>query len=439
MLWEEDVAEPTYSVGELAEALTNAVHRAFPDEVWVRGEIHNISRPPSGHVYFQLVEGHGTTTTALLPVILSARNKGRINETLKRAGGSVRMVDGTEVRIRGRLDWFAPRGQLQLRMTTIDPSYTLGRLAAAREDLMRRLAAEGLLDRNQRTALPLVPLRVGLITSAGSAAAADFLDELRRSGLAFQVTVVDVRVQGLDAARSVMDALAHYAADPPDVVALVRGGGARTDLAAFDHEGIARAIAWMPVPVLTGIGHEIDRSVADEVAHSAYKTPTACAQALVEVVRRYLDRLEGSWLQLAATADRALVRHHEQLRRHAHRAGRSVHGALRHGDEHLHRTRARVGQAAIAGLRSADVSLDLATRRLATRAPRLPAGADRRLDGLEAQLRAVDPARTLARGWSITRTSEGALVRDPADAEPGAALITTVAGGEVRSTVDGDG
>ena len=134
-----------------------------------------------------------------------------------------------------------------------------------------------------------MPLRVGLVTSSGSAAEADFVDELRRSGFAFDVVRVDARVQGPDAAFDIVAGIERAVADGAEVIALVRGGGARTDLAAFDDERIARAIATCPVPVLTGIGHEVDRSVADEVAHTAHKTPDglrACARAPGAGVRR---------------------------------------------------------------------------------------------------------------------------------------------------------
>ena len=145
----------------------------------------------------------------------------------------------------------------------------------------RALVAEGLLDRNRRVPLPLAPLRVGVVTSRDGAAWHDFRAELHRSGLAFKLRVADVRVQGDGAERRHRGR--HHRAGPGehlpplDVIVVIRGGGARTDLATFDTEVIARAIARSPVPVLTGLGHEIDRSVADEVAHTALKTPTACA------------------------------------------------------------------------------------------------------------------------------------------------------------------
>ena len=151
--------------------------------------------------------------------------------------------------------------------------------------VLRALSAEGLLGANGARELPPVPLRVGLITSSGSAAYHDFVHELEVSGYAWQVAVVDVRVQGAAAARRIKWALGQLSQLDVDAVVLVRGGGSRADLAAFDSELVARAIAAMPVPVITGVGHETDRSVADEVAYHACKTPTACAQLLTAAGR----------------------------------------------------------------------------------------------------------------------------------------------------------
>jgi exodeoxyribonuclease VII large subunit len=454
------VPEPTYSVGELSDAIGNAVRASFRDEVWVRGEIHDLSRPASGHVYLTLVEDRPEGGKASLSVMLSAANKVAVNRALTRAGGSVRMVDGTEVRIRGRLDWYGPRGQLQLRMTAIDPAYTLGQLELARAELLARLEAEGLLGRNRALPMPLVPLRIGLVTSRGSAAEADFLDELARSGLSFHVIAVDVRVQGAGAPRAISRGIASAAARACDVIALVRGGGARTDLACFDDELVARAIARCPVPVVTGIGHEIDRSVADEVAHTAEKTPTACAQMLTVRVGEYTRRLEELWSVIARVGQRHLTAHELAVRSHAHRAQRSVRAALDSAaarlDAHAVRSRragmvaaaraeqrlgrdvGRLTGAARVQVRDATSAVAVAERRLVARGPRAIAEAARVLDGVDARVRALDPERALARGWSITRTADGRVVRSPADVTAGDTLLTRLAGGEVRSTVDGD-
>jgi exodeoxyribonuclease VII large subunit len=410
----DEGSDATFSVGELAEVLAMWARRAFPREVWVRGEIRNLSRPSSGHVYFSLVEcGEDRQVAATVRVMMSRVVRPEINALLVRTGGRMRMTDGVEVRLRGRIDWFAPSGQLNLRMSMIDPEYTLGRLAADRERLLRTLELEGLLGRNGGLPMPAVPLTVGLVTAAGSAAEADFVDELERSGLGFRVLLVTTPVQGPEAPAAIAAALRTVAERGPDVVALVRGGGARTDLAAFDHEAVARAIAGLDVPVLTGVGHEIDRSVADEVAHRALKTPTACAHALVRAVADYTSALDDRWRSIATHAATALVREQHALARHARHAAAAVDGAMR-----------------VAATR-----LDDRGERLARAGPRAVVAAARHVDGLEARVRALDPAAALARGWSITRRADGSLVRDGGGVRPGDELRTTVAGGLIRSTV----
>ncbi|MGH9184778.1 MAG: exodeoxyribonuclease VII large subunit [Acidimicrobiales bacterium] len=402
------VEEPTLSVAQLSSALAGALTRAFPDELWVRGEIANLSRPSSGHVYFDLV-GDG----ACISVSLFDADRQVVNRILRRAGGAVRMTDGTEVRIRGRVAWFARRGSLHLRMVSIDTGYTLGRLAEDRELLVRRLAGEGLLERQAVIALPLVPLRVGLVTSDGSAAAADFLHTLEASGWAWRVTLADARVQGVEAGASVVAALTALGRRAVDVVCVVRGGGARTDLATFDQESVARALAACPVPVFTGIGHEVDTTVADLVAYRSCKTPTACAGALVERVTDFLDRCTSARGRLARAAGLAVERSEARL----HRASGRAAGAGRHH------------------VRSAQLMLDSAGRRLAVRTPRAIDAATRVVDGLAARLAVADPARVLARGWTITRGPDGQALRSARAVAPGDELVTVFADGEVRSVV----
>ena len=181
--------------------------RAFPDEIWVQGEIRDLSRASSGHVYFTLVDTEPEESpAAVLPVTLFESDKAVVNRILSRSG-AVRMTDGVEVRIRGRLSHYAARGTVQLRMTWIDTDFTLGRLAAERARLIASLTNRGLLERNRSLPIPLVPLRIGLVTSVGSAAHADFVDELERSGFAWKVRLFDARVQGADAVADVVRGL----------------------------------------------------------------------------------------------------------------------------------------------------------------------------------------------------------------------------------------
>ncbi|MEZ5180937.1 MAG: exodeoxyribonuclease VII large subunit [Acidimicrobiales bacterium] len=336
----------TWTVGELAAHLGRLLVAALPDDVWVAGQIRNLSRANNGHVYFDLVEPteSGRAPEAQLSVTLLAPERELVNRQLVRAGGGVRMSDGVEVRIQGRIRWYAPRGSLQLRMHGIDPAFTLGRLQADRDRLLAALGAEGLLDANARVPMPLVPLRVGVVTSRGTAAHADVMAELEASGIGFEVVLADARTQGPDCGPSVARALAALAAATVDVVLLVRGGGARTDLAGFDTEQIARAIAAMPVPVLTGIGHEVDRSIADEVAHRAHKTPTAAAASVVAQVQAFGRGVE----QRAASLQRAVARAtrvaEARLDDRRVRAARSAERTLARADQRLAQRTARAGR-----------------------------------------------------------------------------------------------
>ena len=406
----------TLTVGEVSRRVERALRREFGDRpVWVRGEIRDLNRPPSGHVHFNLAgpAGGGQQGDRLLPVVLFASDKERVNRQLKASGPTVRMDDGIEVRIRVEVRWFAPRSQLSLRMLAIDPTFTLGRLAEARDQLLRRLAADGLLQAQRRVALPLVPLRVGLVTSIGSAAHADVQRTLAASGLGFHVVECDTRVQGPGAEASLVAGLAAVRAAGVDVICLVRGGGARTDLAAFDGEGLARAIAGLDVPVFTGIGHETDTAVADEVAWQRHVTPTACAAALVSRVREFCERRD------------------DLLRRCARGATRATAGSR----DRLERATGRLGGAARRHLRDAERGLDAAAAAVVRRPVSGLDAAAAALEHRAARVQAHDPGRLLARGWSITRDAGGRLVKAPSDVTGGDVLRTTLAGGDLTSVV----
>ena len=267
---EDDPADPTFTVRELADGINAVLQRGFRDGVWVRGEIQGLQERANGHVYFNLTED-GDEGKATLSVVLFGGTYRRLAPMLRRS--RLRLENGIAVRIHGRLEFYGPTGRVSLVMDGLDARFTLGQLSAQRDQLLRVLVAEGLLDRNRRVPLPVAPLRVGVVASRDSAAWHDFRAELRRSGFAFRARVVDVRVQGEGAEHAVAAAIERLGSEPVDVIVVIRGGGARTDLATFDTEVIARAIASSPRPVFTGLGHEIDRSVADEVAHTALEDP----------------------------------------------------------------------------------------------------------------------------------------------------------------------
>lgn len=414
-----DTELPVLSVSRLGSLVKDGLAVLFPEEFWVEGQITNLRTPRSGHTYLDLVEPSdepGRPPVAAFSVVLWKQTRVGIDRTLAEAG-DLALDDDLHVRIRASIDFYPPHGRLQLKMTGVDPGFTLGLMAAQRERLLLALATEGILGRNASLALSEPALRIGLVTSIGSAAHADFCTELERSGIAFDLIERDTRVQGDGAAIDIAEGLRIVGTYGPDVIALVRGGGSAVDLSVFDAEVVARTIAGLAVPVLTGIGHEIDHSIADEVAHTSYKTPTACAAALVSAARAFADRISALRTAIADHAHRAIDMADRQRTDLAGRTIRAANAVLRHHTDLL-----AAGQS-----------------RLLHTASALPQRHRERLDALGARLRALDPAMVLARGWSITRLSDGTLVRSPRDVSDGDTLVTALADGTVTSVASASG
>lgn len=406
-------AEQRYSVSRLLSTARDAITAELGGPVWVEGEISGFKKGRNNHTYFDLIEKDDEDRViAKLPVALWAGNRARVNARFKDTG-PIRMDEGVRVRIIGPLELWLPGGRLQLNMQDIDPDFTLELIDSERDRVLGLMRSEGLIDRNRACIVPDAPSRIGLVTAVGSAAEADFLKTLHDSGLAFDIVFVDAQMQGLGAERTISAALRTVAAQSVDLIALVRGGGARTDLATFDHELIARTIATIDVPVFTGIGHEIDTSVADLMANRSFKTPTACAAGIADAVRAVIDRAEDAWIGIASIAQRLLDQDNRRLARHARQVTTTV------------RTRLSLEQHRL------DVAADRSTRS-AHNALRHAAA---RADLHAARLGALDPARALARGWTITRTGSGSILRSIDEVRAGEILVTQLVDGSVTSTV----
>lgn len=428
----DEAGNPTFSVSELAEAINAQMRRGFSDGVWVRGEIDGL-RPSGPHRYFSLVE-HTESGKAVLNISLFAPMLARLTPLLRK--NRLDLANGMKVRIFGALDFFAPTGRLGLKMAGIDPRFTLGELSQARDQVIRRLVASGLLDANGRLRLAPAPLRVGVVTSRGSAAWHDFHDELLRSGFGFQVVVCHTKVQGDGADRSVAAAIRTLSRHRAiDCLVVIRGGGARNELATFDAEGIALAIAASPVPVITGLGHEIDRSVADEVAHTVAKTPTAAAGVLIDAVGAYQAATEARFAAIARLAERRVHVAQTALGERARRVAHHTHAAVQRAEARLDARRDRLIAAPQRVLQAHEQQLVAAAGVVGRRPVAMLDRALERLDHLDARARSLDPVHALRRGWSITRTADGDIVRSIAQAPAGTVLHTDVADGSVTSTV----
>lgn len=428
----EEVFDPTFTVGELADAINDQLRRGFRDGIWVRGEISGL-RNSGPHTYFDLIE-HGDNGKAVMNVQLFAPAKARMAAMLRKFRLELR--NGMKVRIHGHLDFWAQGGRLGFKMASLDPKYTIGDIAQSRDEVIRRLVAEGLMDTNKRRVLSPVPLRVGVVTSVGTAAWHDFHDELVRSGFGFQLAVADVRVQGDTAENMVTAGVARLAMRGSlDAIVVIRGGGARNELAVFDSEKIARMIANSPVPVLTGLGHEVDRSVADDVAHTALKTPTACAGELIGRVTAYVADTEQTFATVVQRSSARLADANNALSEVGHRIARRTHAAVERSDERLSMRVDRLARSGPAVLERAAERLDRHTARLLERPTGVLDRAGQRLDVLAARVGGLDPAVQIARGWTITRSTTGTIIRSAADVTADDVITTTLIDGTVTSTV----
>lgn len=426
------------TIAELYDEVEGALARAFPRSrpIWVRGEIHSFS-DRTGHCYFDLVdpESAGDRQAPVLKVKCWRTTWGSVKGLLRREG--IELGPGMVVVLRGAVDFYRPRAEIGFLMAELDVTALLGRLAAKRAALLRALAAEGLLERNRLLAVPALPLRVGLVASPGTEGYRDFVGRLLGSGFAFEIRTLPATVQGSQAPFVLARAITAASRSECDLVALVRGGGSKTDLGAFDAEPVARAVASSAVPVWTGIGHTSDESVADLVANRAFVTPTECGQELAARV--------ASWWEAKVVAPSSLVarRAHDVLSDTAHRHGvvrGRLAGTVRH-QLRWHRQHLVGRTRSIGGL--APLALGSSQSDLAGRVARLVPGALGRLVSAEDQaaarralLKAYDVERQLERGYTLTTDEHGAVVRSVASVAPGSLLVTRFADGAARSRIE---
>ncbi len=477
-----------YRVAEVGRAVRDTLQRKFKD-FWVEGELSNVTRARSGHVYFDLSDEEevavisGVVFSSTLPAV------------------KAQLTEGERVRVRASIDHYVGRGKTQLQVKTMLPAGD-GDLAARFLAIRKRLAEDGLLDEGRKRPLPMAPLTIGVVTSATSAALRDVL-RVAHARAPIRIVVADCRTSGDQAPRSVVVALEAIQKLPEvEVILLVRGGGSPEDLWSFNHEAVCRAVAASRVPVVCGVGHESDHCLAEEVADVRASTPSNAAEKAVpewrglrEAVETHERRLQSA---LAATVDRKRIilgrllrrlgdprrsllashRHVEALdRRLAEGTLRSLVGArarldklherlqrqdpratlkadaerLRVLDRRLRRAMdRRLAQTRSAHERRAEGAPRAMARLLARRqqaharrSTRLqglgrPAveRARARLGALGGRLDALSPLRVLARGYGIAFGPDGRALRSAGEVDPGDAIRVRLHEGTLEATID---
>lgn len=336
--------------------------KEFPN-IWVKGVLTQVNRRGKV-VYMELgdfAEGDARPK-AVLPVMMWAWEFDQFTARFAQLPTPFAIRPELKVSFLLESAYYVPTGKFQPRVVDVDESFTLGELAQMRMKVLETLRREGLFDANRRRILADVPLRVGLISAPGSAAFQDFTTVLLQSGFSFDIVFAEARMQGQDTESTVAAALKKLSGasrKPLDVICIIRGGGSKTDLVFFDSEAICRAIAACPVPVFTGIGHEIDLSLADMVAYRHFKTPTECAKFLEERAQEAWAGLREMTVRLRAVWEDAARDSVHDLRGFAG-ALRTVWSARRRGEaERGVLTRVRLAQAARRLLRASTEKIAL--------------------------------------------------------------------------------
>ncbi len=397
------VASPqrdVYTVSRL-NAEVRGVLEGFP-ALWIEGEISNLARPASGHLYFSLKDPAAQVRCAMW------RN---------RAGGlRFKLEDGQQVLLRARIGLYEPRGEFQLIVEAIEPAGD-GVLRQRFEALRALLAAEGLLDAARKRPLPARPRRIGVVTSASGAALHDVLTTLARRCPALSVTLYPTSVQGAQSVDEIVAALGAAGTRAEcDVVLLVRGGGSLEDLWSFNDERVARAIVACPVPVVCGVGHEVDVTIADLVADLRAPTPTGAAELVSPDGAELLRRATGLRQRLTLAWQREHRLRAERVRDRARRL------ALQHPGTRLAQRGQRLDELELRLTAAAHLGLERRRSRL----------------GLAVQgLGTLSPLATLARGYAIVTDAQGRLLRHATDVAIGDEVEARLGRGRLTARVSG--
>ena len=414
--------------------------------VWVEGEISNIARPASGHLYFRLKDGSAQVSAAWF------RQRQR--------GPTIGLKEGDQVLVLAKVSVYEARGDYQLIVEQVEPAGE-GVLKRRFDMLKKKLETEGLFDESRKNALPTLPTRIGVITSPSGAAIRDILTVLRRRFASIPVVIYPSAVQGDAAAPELLAALqSAVRRDECDVLILGRGGGSIEDLWAFNDEQLARAIADCPLPVISAVGHEIDFTIADFVADVRAPTPSGAAELAVPDGGDWLRNVESFAARIARSVRRTLDDRAQNLdwlgRRLA--AGSPAATVRRQGDR-LRELRGHLGSIMrrdvllkASGLQSLKTELmqrspaigiqrsigrnNELQQRLASATKEIVAGAEHRIALAARALDSVSPLATLGRGYAIVRDSAGGVLISARDADVGDEIEAQLANGRLRATVN---
>ena len=445
---------------ELQLIIKDSLYMALPDMYWVIAEISEIKENYSGHCYLELVEKHHDEVSIrarVKAVIWSNRFRFLKSFFENTTGESLRV--GIKILVRAKIEYHEIYG-LSLVITDIDPAFTLGELAIKRQQILKRLEDEGVLNMNKELDFPVVPQRIAIISSKNAAGYTDFMNHLTGNsfGYVFYTALIETPMQGSETEAGIIWAFDRIAShiDKFDAVAIIRGGGSQTDLSWFDNYNIAFYITQFPLPVITGIGHEKDLSVADIVAHQALKTPTAVADYFIEcmnkaenhlielsseimnrseiILEENKQRIDNFKVKLIPVARIMLSEIKEQL-------SGSIIDLINIGKDYILKAglvpanqKSRLSSASRSLLSMKDSQLKLNKQKLIAFPGAYLNRLSIKLSGLENSLNILDPENVLKRGYTITSLA-GRIIRLCSELRNNDLIKTRFSDGAVSSRV----
>jgi exodeoxyribonuclease VII large subunit len=430
------------TVSQLNNYIKDVVSAGFPQPLWICGEIQGLERNRGKkHVFFELVEKDPASQEIIsrIGLVIFANRKAHIEAVLKQAENAFELRDDIEVKFSCQVDFYVPHGAMRLVVENIDPTHTLGKLAQQRQKLIALLKEKGVLDQNKKLELPLVPLKVGLITSDDSAAYNDFISEIKKSGYSFKIYLRNSIMQGKSTEADVCKAIDELNHLPNlDVIVITRGGGSIADLSCFDSQKIAEKIAGSRLPVLSGIGHEINTTITDLAAHTFAKTPTAIAQFLVSRIQEFLTALDEAGKSIMEESLSRIEGEREKIKSFAFGLQNFTGSYFRGHNAQLIRLTEALKQRPVNLLKDRMKGLSQQEEAV-QRAIKLRFQQENlKLRGYEKIVDFVHPINTMKRGFSVTRSSDGKIIRHVKDIKPNQLIKTEVVDGVIESKAVAD-
>ncbi len=423
------------SLFEFTQVVKKTLEKNLDPTYWVVAEIGELRIHPKGHCYLELIEKQGEKIVARMKATIWSYTFQNLNVWFEKITGTS-LKSGMKILVNGEIQFHESYG-LSLNIRDIDANYTLGEREKIKREVIMRLEKEGLIRMNKSLELPLVPQRIAVISSAHSAGYEDFSNQLANSAYQFHISLFAAEMQGKDGTKSVVEALKNIfkEIDLFDLVVILRGGGAQSDLDCFDTYLMGKAIARFPIPVVTGIGHERDETVADLVARTRLKTPTAVAEFLLNGMRSYEESLLRSYERMIGHTQHRLLNESNRINHAAtgikslsHQLIRDVDSLLRIQQQHIFDTIQHLQK-------QNDTQIDHLTGRLSLGLKSNLVRSQQQIYGYEQFFHFSDPEYTLQRGFTYT-TIDGKSLNKQEAPTIGQVLETMTLDSTIKSKIE---